>query len=483
MLSVASLSPLYPVVFYGVLAAGGVFSGASTAFTTGELGRQIRDSKARVLICSREYAQLVQRAAEQCEVTLNRILVMDASMAKNWKLLDLQGNIVLDTRNGPMLDWKRITSLPELQSTTACLLYSSGTTGLPKGVRLSHWNLVASNICSMEVSSNFLATKENAKQQFQYRTLAHLPMAHIAGIMLYSINVFYMGGTAYWMPKYDFEQFVRFAGERKVTVQFSVPPVWLQISKSREAEDGGHFASLEVAIAGAAPMGAELARDVSEKLGDRRNLFMTQTWGTTETAGSITAHDWDAKDETGSVGGILPNVKLRIVDDAGVDMPPGNIGELWVKGPQVMQGYHQNESATNESLRDGWYATGDVGRVKDGLVHIVDRKKELIKYKGLQVAPAELEDCLVSHAKIVDAAVVGVFSKKLQTEVPKAFVVRVDETLLEGEVVDFVTENLAAHKQLRGGVEFVEGIPKSPSGKILRKQLREKIRSDLKPRL
>ena len=471
------------MVFYGILASGGVFSGASTAFTIGELVRQIRDSKTQLLVCSREYVQLAQRAAEQCEISLDRVLVMDASMPKKWHLLDLQGHLVLDVRNGSMLDWKRITSLPELQSTTACLLCSSGTTGLPKGVELSHWNLVASNICSMEVSSIFLAAKGKANQQFQYRTLAHLPMAHIAGVMLYSINVFYMGGTAYWMPKYDFEEFVQFARERKVTVQFSVPPIWLQVSKSREVEEGDHFRSLEVAIAGAAPMGAELARDVSEKLRDRKTLFMTQTWGTTETAGSITAHDWDAKDETGSVGGILPNVKLRVVDDDGVDVQPGEVGELWVKGPQVMQGYHENEAATNESLRDGWYATGDVGRVKDGVVHIVDRKKELIKYKGLQVAPAELEDCLVSHAKIVDAAVVGVFSKRLQTEVPKAFVVRADEMLTEREVVDFVKSNLAAHKQLRGGVEFVESIPKSPSGKILRKQLREKVRNDLKPRL
>ncbi|CAK3880898.1 4-coumarate- ligase [Lecanosticta acicola] len=476
VLCVASLSPFYPIILYAIIAAGGVYSGASTAFTANELARQIQDSEAKLLICSEEYEPHMKEAARKCRIASDRILVMDSETPNSWQLYNRSEPHCLDSPDGRsrMLEWTRLTSLHDLQNTTTCLLYSSGTTGLPKGVRLSHWNLVAGNIISMQVSSHLLTRDPN----FQYRTLAHLPMAHIAGIMMYAMNPVYMGGTAYWMRNYKFEEFVGYAEQYGITVQFSVPPIWLQVSK---APRSGLFEGLGVAIAGAAPMGVELAREVSGKIG--KGLFMTQTWGTTETTGSITATGWDVRDETGSVGGILPNTKLRIVDDDGVDVPAGEVGELLVKGPGVMQGYHHNETATREAIRDGWYATGDIGKVKDGLVYIVDRKKELIKYKGLQVAPAELEDCLVGHEKIKDAAVIGVFSKELGTEVPKAFVVRADEGFSEQDVMEFVKRNLAGHKQLRGGVEFIDVIPKSPSGKILRKELRQRPSGETKAKL
>jgi acyl-CoA synthetase (AMP-forming)/AMP-acid ligase II len=186
------------------------------------------------------------------------------------------------------------------------------------------------------------------------------------------------------------------------------------------------------------------------------------------------------RDESGSVGGILPNVKLRFVDDDGIDVEPGETGEVLVQGPVVCQGYHDNEAANREAFDlkgGGWYRTGDVGYWKDGLVYLVDRKKEMIKYKGLQVAPAELEDVLMSYEKVADAAVVGVWVEELGTEVPKAFVVKSGE-VEEREVVEFVKSSLASHKQLRGGVVFVEEIPKPASGKILRKELRK--RAELK---
>ena len=205
--------------------------------------------------------------------------------------------------------------------------------------------------------------------------------------------------------------------------------------------------------------------------------------------------------------------EFRLVDDDDKDVPPGTPGEILVCGPIVSQGYSNNALATRASFtsskggnedggEDIWYHTGDVGVVRNDLVYIVDRKKELIKYKGLQVAPAELEALLVSHPKIADAAVIGVDSEKWQTEVPMAFVVSnstqsmaedvKEEEKAEGvsaaEIVAFVRENLAQHKQLRGGVVFVDEIPKSPSGKILRKDLRaravELARSEvIKPRL
>lgn len=454
------------------MAAGGVYSGASTAFTVGELVRQINNSQAKLLLCSKEYEERTVAAAKECRISPDRILVIESSSPKDWRLCFSgfsQAN-VLQSFNGRMLEWPRFTKLQDLEDVTTCLLYSSGTTGHPKGVRLSHWNLVSSNICSMQAGAQYKAGRAREGNPFEWRTIACLPMAHIAGIQQYSINPFYMGGTTYWMPKYEFDKFIEYNRRYRTTYQFSVPPIWLQVAKNPKVSD--HFDSLEVACSGAAPMGLELVKEISSKLGEGK-VFMTQTWGTTETDGSITATDWEMKDETGSVGGILPNVKLRIVDDNDKDVLPGETGEVLVSGPIVCQGYHNNATATVEAFLDGFYRTGDVGYCKNGLVYLVDRKKELIKYKGLQVAPAELEDLLMSHAKVADAAVIGVQSDKYGTEVPKAFVVASEgKNVTAKEIMEFVKANLSSHKQLRGGVEFLDEIPKSASGKILRKELR-----------
>lgn len=480
VLSTASLSPFLPIIFYSILAAGGVYSGASTAFTVGELVRQIKHSQARLLICSKEYEALTWKAAKECGIGSDRILIIDQVSRREWSLAEPrspQWN-VLNWAGKKRLDWERITDLADLKSTTTCLLYSSGTTGHPKGCRLSHWNLVTSNICSMRVGATYIARKEAAGWSFDWRTIACLPMAHIAGIQQYSINPFFMGGTTYWMPKYSFELFIEYSRRHCTTYQFSVPPIWLEIAKSPRVTD--HFESLEIACSGAAPMGLELVQQLNTKLGGtNRKVFMTQTWGTTETDGSITATPWDLHDTTGSVGQILPNLKLRIVNDQDRDVPPGQSGEILVSGPIVFQGYHNNPTATASSFAAGaFYRTGDVGYVdpQTHLVYLIDRKKELIKYKGLQVAPAELEDTLMSHPSISDAAVIGVSSNQGDTEVPRAFVVTSNQgEVSEYEVKEYVKRNLAGHKQLRGGVVFVDSIPKSASGKILRGELRKTV--------
>ncbi|KIX98247.1 uncharacterized protein Z520_06327 [Fonsecaea multimorphosa CBS 102226] len=480
VLTVLSGSPFAPVFFYGIVAAGGIFSGASTEYRVEELTRQIEDGKATLLVCSPECEARVVQAAEACGIARDRILILDGTIPHSWKLISVADQSdLLERSGGKMLDWQRITDQRTLEKVTTCLLYSSGTTGLPKGIRLSHWALVSNNVCTMDVARRYRAHCQKEGRKFAFNTIAHLPMSNIAGISLYSTNPFYMGGTTWWMEKYDFDSFLEYHRRYRPAYQFSVPPVWLRIAKSDKVTD--HFDALQVAVTGAAPIGEDIVREVRKKLG-RGQAHMAQTWGTTETTGVITATDWPAyaKDGTWSVGELCPNVTLRVVDEDGQDLPEGQRGELLVGGPILAQAYHNRQQATMESFQDGFYRTGDIGTYTDGHVRIVDRKKELIKYKGSQVAPAELEALLTSHPRIADAAVIGLWDEQQQTEVPRAYVVSRPQTvggsITAQEVADFVKSKVASYKQLRGGVFFVDEIPKSASGKILRKELRSRIK-------
>jgi 4-coumarate--CoA ligase len=304
---------------------------------------------------------------------------------------------------------------------------------------------------------------------FQYRTLAHLPVAHIAGIQGYLINPFYMGGSVYWMPRFDFPNFLAYNKKYRITFFFTVPPIYLLIAKTPEVTD--QFSTLEVAVSGAAPLGKELQHAASAKLGGP-DCFISQTWGLSETTGSATIMPFGMNDDTGSVSPLLPNMLARIVDDDGKDVEPGKPGEVLVKGPVVCKGYHKNEAANAEAFTGEWFHTGDIAEFRKGLFYIVDRKKELIKYKGLQVAPAELEALLLNHPDILDAAVIGIDTEDGTNEVPRAYVVADQKKISGQQIIDYVKANVASHKQLRGGVVFLDAVPKSPSGKILRKDLR-----------
>ncbi|KIW27268.1 uncharacterized protein PV07_07022 [Cladophialophora immunda] len=485
VLTVLSGSPFAPVFFYGVVAAGGIFSGASTEYRVEELTRQIEDGAVTLLVCSPECEAQVVQAADACGIARDRVLILDSTIPHSWKLISVADRSdVLERSRGKMLEWQRITDQRRLEEVTTCLLYSSGTTGLPKGIRISHWSLVANNVCTMDPARRYQALCKREGREFTFNTIAHLPMSNIAGISLYSTNPFYMGGTTWWMEKYDFDSFLEYHRRYRPAYQFSVPPVWLRIAKSDKVTD--HFDALQVAVTGAAPIGDDVVREVRKKLG-RGRAHMAQTWGTTETTGVIAATDWPAyaKDGTWSVGELCPNVTLRVVDEDGQDLAEGQPGEMLVGGPILAQAYHNRPQATLESFQDGFYRTGDIGTYKDGHVRIVDRKKELIKYKGAQVAPAELEALLTSHPRIADAAVIGLWDDQQQTEVPRAYVVsRLQpggEPITAQEVADFVKRNAASYKQLRGGVFFVNEIPKSASGKILRKELRSKARLPSSP--
>jgi 4-coumarate--CoA ligase len=206
---------------------------------------------------------------------------------------------------------------------------------------------------------------------FEYRTLAHLPAAHIAGCQGYFVNPSIAGGPVYWMPKFDFPKFLDYNKKYQITTFFSVPPIYLLCAKSPLVTD--QFKSMRHAITGAAPMGAELQALAESKLGCQ----ISQTWGLSETTGSVTAMPWDQKDDTGSVSPLLPNARMRIVDDDENDVEEGQEGEFIMQGPMVTTGYWDNEVATRDAFtkEGGWFKTGDVGVCRDGKFYVVDRKK------------------------------------------------------------------------------------------------------------
>ncbi|KAI3400605.1 hypothetical protein diail_2316 [Diaporthe ilicicola] len=465
---------MLPTLFYSTVAAGGIYSAASPSSTAGELAYLVGLVEPRAIICDAHTAAVTREAARQLGFPADHLLLLGDDPALE---LTAQGSRSrspvgrrLELSPSRTLQWERITDPRELEDSIICILFSSGTTGLPKGVKLSHWNLFAEAYVNMEPGKAWTARE---RPGLGYITLAHLPAAHIAGVQGYLVNVLYRGGTIYWMPKFDFAKFLEYNKRYKITNFFSVPPIYLAIAKHPGITD--EFDAVDHAWSGAAPLSSQIQAEAGKKMG-RGQARLTQVWGLTETTGAITSMPPGETESTGSVSPLVANHEARIVDDDGKDVEPGERGELWVRGPVVTKGYWKNDKADAESFVDGWFCTGDIGLYKNGMLYIVDRKKELIKYKGMQVAPAELEATLLSHPKIVDAAVIGV--EKGGTEVPRAYVVPGTKDLTSEDIASWVDGKVANHKKLRGGVVLVEAIPKSPAGKILRKILREQAKAD-----
>jgi 4-coumarate--CoA ligase len=391
-------------IFYGVIGAGGVFSAASSAFTPMELARQIRQGKSSLVVCSEDCRDVAIKAAQDCGLPLDRVLVLQSMggvrslrdvRAQRGNLLD--GGEMSWMRKGEMMEWERVTDPTVLRDRVVCLLYSSGTTGVPKGeqagllpilrlyslantelrkclgVNISHQNLVSEGLIPQYMIREYFVRQKarDPSFTFEYRTLAHLPAAHIAGCQGYFVNPSIAGGPVYWMPKFDFPKFLEYNKKFRITTFFTVPPIYLLCAKSPLVTD--QFETLVHAISGAAPMGAELQALAEKKLG----CNISQTWGLSETTGSVTAMPWDENDLTGSVSPLLPNTRMRIVDDDEKDVPEGQEGEFIMQAPMVTTGYWDNEVATREAFtQDGkWFKTGDVGVCKNGKFYVVDRKK------------------------------------------------------------------------------------------------------------
>lgn len=365
MLCIASGHYMLPNVFYATLGAGGVFSASSPASTPAELAGQMRQVDCKLLFCNEDTKEVAREAARLAKFPLSRVFLLGPG--PEFELSDLERGSPAPI-SSRMLDWDRITDPEKLDNSVVCILFSSGTTGQPKGVKLSHSNLVAEASLVLDPIKAYNALHN---PDHGVRTLAHLPAAHIAGVQGYFVNGVYMGGTVYWMRRFDFVRFLEYSKKYRVTNLFSVPPIFLLIAKSPLMTD--QFESIDMIISGAAPLGKELQLAAEKKLG--KGKILAQTYGLSETTGSITAMPKGVRDETGSVAYLLSNCMARIVDDDGKDVEPGQAGEIWFKGPVVTKGYYKNEEANRGSFVDGWFCTGDIGLFRDGKFYIVDRKK------------------------------------------------------------------------------------------------------------
>ncbi|KAK4777818.1 hypothetical protein SAY87_018005 [Trapa incisa] len=451
----------YGIVVLGVMASGGVFSGANPTMHALEIKKQVEAADAKLIITDGPNYEKVRNFGIP-------VIVLDDGepipTAMNWKDLLLAGEKAGPKEEEPPLRQDDLCALP----------FSSGTTGLSKGVMLTHRNLVA-NLCS----TLFSVTPEMIGQ---VTTLGLIPFFHIYGTTGICCATVKNKGKVVVMNRYDLRTFISALITHEVTFAPIVPPIILNLVKNPIVEEFD-LSKLKLAavMTAAAPLAPEILSAFEAKF---PGVLVQEAYGLTEHSCITLSHLGPAHGSAkkNSVGQILPNLEVKFVDpDTGLSLPRNTPGELCVRSQCVMQGYYNNKEETSRTIdEDGWLHTGDIGYIDDdGDVFIVDRIKELIKYKGFQVAPAELEAILLGHPSVDDVAVVPLPDEEAG-EVPAACVVLSQgATESEEDIMKFVASNVAGYKKVRA-VQFVESIPKSPSGKILRRLLRDMLLEKVK---
>ncbi|PYH81200.1 AMP-binding enzyme [Aspergillus uvarum CBS 121591] len=462
----------YSILVLAIIGAGGIFTGTNPSYTTSELVHHLRTSKARFLISQSNLIPPIRDAARQVNIPKGNIWILDSHNASadlvtrdnlftvsnglsTWQALLTHGET----------EWQRFDNLTTARETTAARFFSSGTTGLPKAVDVTHYNLVAQHTLVFEAHP----------RPYQMSSLIALPVFHAAIAPLVHIGALRSGYTMYIMWRFELGPYLRFAKEYAVTDLIVVPSILTAILASDRPGQGTCLKKVRNVVCGAAPLDKETqGRVVRELLA--KGVPLTQGWGMTETCCAAMMFPYPEGDDTGSVGRLVPNVEAKLVNDDGENVSAYDVaGELCIRGPTVTPGYFDNPAANESAFdADSWLKTGDVA-ICDGATrkwYIVDRKKELIKVRGFQVAPSELEGVLLSHPAVVDAAVVGVRDPLYGIERPRAFVVaKPGELLRIDEVRRYAAERLAKYKEISGGVRFLDVIPRNASGKILRRVL------------
>ncbi|KAL4879961.1 hypothetical protein BJY04DRAFT_228865 [Aspergillus karnatakaensis] len=471
-----------PPLLWAAHRLGAVVSMANAAYTADELVYQLRDSKATSLFTCSSLLPTALQAAAKTGIPRSRVYLLETPENTPDTSIKTVSQLAEEGRHYPEIEELEWTA-GEGARRTAFLCYSSGTSGLPKGVMISHRSVIANTLQIVGFEQDYRDSRETAEPEV---ALGLLPQSHIYSLIVICHAGFYRGDQTIIFPKYTLATYLAAIQEFKICSLFLVPPIIINMVQNADACSSHDLSSVTSIFTGAAPLGQETAAAFGELLPKVR---IRQAYGLTETstAVSFTHHNdiW-----FGSSGVLLPGIEVKLLSPEGKEISSYDTpGEVVVRTPSIALGYLNNDRATKESFKDGWFHTGDEGVFRlspSGNEHlfIVDRIKELIKVKGLQDAPAELEAHLLTHPLVGDCAVIAVEDPS-SGEAPRAIVVPkpnagVDQKSAGESIQQHVRDHKARHKWLRGGIKFVDSIPKSPSGKILRRVLRDAEKTERK---
>lgn len=462
---------LYPLACLGVVAAGGVFAGTNPAYTVAELEHSFKIAKVRFCLVDPALFQSVKTAAFKVGIPEFNIFAFNVrgedvpAGIKSWTTLQEHGEI----------DWERFDDLEKSKQTSVVRLFSSGTTGLPKAMDLSHYNCVAQHTLVMEYRP----------RPYELRRLICNPMFLVAQVARCSISALRGGYSMFVMRRFELKSWLHNI-ERFGITELNVVPAMVVMLLQSPLLNKRSLESINLVFSGSAPLDKDLQAKFKKYL--RQDAVMNVIWGMSETSCVGMYYHYPDEDTTGAVGKPLPNHDVKLVDDAGKEITDyERQGELCMRGPSIFKGYFDGTGTTNKDFdHDGYFYTGDLSHYNPatGLWYITGRKKELIKVRGFQVAPAEIEAVLLSHPHVADAAVIGVQESAETSEFPRAYIIPKPGTSpIDEDIKSFVSERLARYKRLDGGVRFVDSLPKNANSKVLKNVLRELAKKEMGARL
>lgn len=444
--------------YQGVLGAGGIIVPVMYLLHENEINFILKNSEAKVVITSSHLLQKISNATNDLS-DKPKIICIDQPNKS-----DLQSGI-------EVIEWeKAMSNMPLYEnpslnlkdSDVAVILYTSGTTGVPKGVMLTHKNLYANSMSG-------LALRE--EEDTRGTTIGVLPLAHIYGFGIMN-GMFLLGSSVVIFSKFDAEEVFKVIEKYKVK-SFAAVPAMVHAMLYHPNAEQYDLSSLETVGSGSAALAVSLRHKFKERFGAE----VRDAYGLSEASPGVASQRNNMPIKEGSVGVPMPGVNIKIVDEHGQELPVGEVGELLVQGENVTPGYFKNEDATKKALQNGWLHTGDMARVdEEGYLYIVDRKKDLIIRGGFNIYPRDLEELLVKHEAVLEAAVIGVPSERMGEEILACVVKKTGAVVSEGELIDYCQKNLAKYKTPRH-VEFIEELPRNGVGKILKTKLREQFAS------
>ncbi|KIL59214.1 hypothetical protein M378DRAFT_27129 [Amanita muscaria Koide BX008] len=478
----------YPILMWAVHVLGGIVSGANPDFSVNELVYQINETKPVVLVTLPDCLEIATTAAQSTGIPSERIIIFDAPSTRVSPAYVTVGELIKTGSKSKRVFKERKLLPGEGKTKLAFFSFSSGTTGKPKAVAIPHY-AVMTNVIQLaahnKVNEDYCSWEDRRFRPGD-SVLGVLPLYHIYGMVITLHSSLFCGMTYVSFPKFNYVEMLESIMRYRITHLMLVPPLIVLLCKHPATEKYDIQRHIRYIICGAAPLTTEVNEQLFQMF---PNAHIGQAYGMTETCTANIMFTIERKRGiSGSSGVLVPGVLAQIVKADGTLGGYDEEGEIMIKTPSMALGYANNKQATKETFIDGWVRTGDIAKIRrDNQVFVVDRLKEIMKVKGFQVAPAELEGCLLDHPDIASACVVGIHDE-YSGEVPLAFVVlkttaadRVESDPkaaqdIKQSIIKHVADNKVNYKHLAGGVEFIPSIPTSPSGKLLRRVLREKAR-------